>query len=141
MTAPDRTSSEPTIGWRAKFSGLTLLALRVISALVLFEHSTVRAFGFPVMLRGEVLSVMEFFSQEIREPDPDLLEMAATLGSQMGQLHERRRLERRVTEQLRDADRRKDEFIAILSHELRNPLAPLKHALELLRGAPHDALW
>ena len=34
--------------WRARLPGLTLLALRVICALVLFEHSTVRAFGFPV---------------------------------------------------------------------------------------------
>jgi putative oxidoreductase len=45
------TLPSPTVtvasGWRAKLPGLTLLALRVISALVLFEHSTVRAFGFP----------------------------------------------------------------------------------------------
>ncbi|HEY9532448.1 MAG TPA: ATP-binding protein, partial [Burkholderiales bacterium] len=34
---------------------------------------------------------------------------------------------------LREADRRKDEFIATLSHELRNPLAPLRHALDVLR--------
>ena len=47
MTATDLTSTEATTGWRAKLSGLTLLALRMISALVLFEHSTVRAFGFP----------------------------------------------------------------------------------------------
>ncbi|MEP7207480.1 MAG: ATP-binding protein [Casimicrobiaceae bacterium] len=36
-------------------------------------------------------------------------------------------------EALRDSDRRKDEFIATLSHELRNPLAPLRNALQLLR--------
>jgi PAS domain S-box-containing protein len=34
--------------------------------------------------------------------------------------------------QLQDADRRKDEFLATLAHELRNPLAPLRHALQLL---------
>ncbi len=34
---------------------------------------------------------------------------------------------------LRDADRRKDEFLATLAHELRNPLAPIRHGLELLR--------
>ena len=41
--------------------------------------------------------------------------------------------ERKRTEQaLREADRRKDEFLATLSHELRNPLAPLKNALQVL---------
>jgi signal transduction histidine kinase/ActR/RegA family two-component response regulator len=34
---------------------------------------------------------------------------------------------------LRDADRRKDEFLAILAHELRNPLAPIRNSLHLLR--------
>ncbi len=35
----------------------------------------------------------------------------------------------------RDASRRKDEFIAMLAHELRNPLAPLRNGLQLLRGS------
>jgi PAS domain S-box-containing protein len=34
---------------------------------------------------------------------------------------------------LREAGQRKDEFLATLSHELRNPLAPIRHALELMR--------
>ena len=36
-------------------------------------------------------------------------------------------------EQLRDADRRKNEFLAILAHELRNPLAPLRNGLHILK--------
>ena len=40
---------------------------------------------------------------------------------------------KRVEEALRDADRRKDEFIATLSHELRNPLAPIRNGLQVLR--------
>src|SRR5262249_9757233 len=35
--------------------------------------------------------------------------------------------------QLREADRRKDEFLALLAHELRNPLAPIRTGLELIR--------
>ncbi len=38
----------------------------------------------------------------------------------------------RQAEELAAADRRKDEFLAVLGHELRNPLAPLQNALELL---------
>ena len=33
--------------WRTTFTGLTLLALRIVSALVLFEHATAQAFGIP----------------------------------------------------------------------------------------------
>jgi PAS domain S-box-containing protein len=40
---------------------------------------------------------------------------------------------RRAEEALREADRRKDEFLAMLAHELRNPLAPIRNALHLLR--------
>ena len=40
---------------------------------------------------------------------------------------------------LREADHRKDEFLAILAHELRNPLAPIRTSLELLKRANGDA--
>ena len=44
--------------------------------------------------------------------------------------------ERRSAEEaLREADRRKDEFLAMLAHELRNPLAPIRNAIELLGDA------
>ena len=47
--------------------------------------------------------------------------------------------DRKLAEQaLKDADRRKDEFLATLAHELRNPLAPLRNAVELLRQAGDD---
>lgn len=39
----------------------------------------------------------------------------------------------RRSDALREADRRKDEFLATLSHELRNPLAPLSNALQLMQ--------
>ena len=42
-------------------------------------------------------------------------------------------------EALKDADRRKDEFLALLAHELRNPLAPLRNGLQVMRLAPDDA--
>ena len=43
-----------------------------------------------------------------------------------------------LNEQLAAADRRKDEFLATLAHELRNPLAPMRNVLEVLRLAQLD---
>ena len=40
---------------------------------------------------------------------------------------------------LREADRRKDEFLATLAHELRNPLAPIRHSVRLLESPKIDA--
>ncbi len=45
----------------------------------------------------------------------------------------------RVERQLRESDRQKDEFLATLAHELRNPLGPIRNAVELLRQLGNDA--
>ena len=50
-------------------------------------------------------------------------------------MNERARSERA----LRDADHRKDEFLATLAHELRNPLAPIRNAARLMRMEPAEA--
>jgi two-component system CheB/CheR fusion protein len=45
---------------------------------------------------------------------------------------------KRAEESLRESDRRKDEFLAVLAHELRNPLGPLANTLETLRRRDRD---
>lgn len=45
---------------------------------------------------------------------------------------------KRAERHLLEADRRKDEFLALLAHELRNPLAPLRNGLQVMRLAPDD---
>jgi signal transduction histidine kinase/CheY-like chemotaxis protein len=63
------------------------------------------------------------------------LENAILYGSLQGEIVERRAAEMK----LQEAGRRKDEFLAMLSHELRNPLAPIRTALEVIRRiAPPD---
>jgi signal transduction histidine kinase len=60
------------------------------------------------------------------------------LARQAADLLERTQAEealRRSESQLKEADRRKDEFLATLAHELRNPLAPLRTSLEVIRLA------
>ena len=46
---------------------------------------------------------------------------------------------KRMVEALREADRRKDEFLAMLAHELRNPLAPINTAAHILRMTAADS--
>jgi PAS domain S-box-containing protein len=48
---------------------------------------------------------------------------------------------RRAEEALRDADHRKDEFLAMLAHELRNPLAPICHALAVQARSSDSDVW
>src|SRR5262249_40521168 len=45
----------------------------------------------------------------------------------------------RQAEALRQADRRKDEFLAMLAHELRNPLAPIRNGLQILQLATQSS--
>ena len=45
----------------------------------------------------------------------------------------------RLVARLQQEDQRKDEFLAVLAHELRNPLAPLRNGLQIMRLAPGDA--
>jgi signal transduction histidine kinase len=71
----------------------------------------------------------------IREAER-LVEMTRLRDGALAEMIERRRAE----EALKEADHRKDEFLAMLAHELRNPLAPIRNAMEIfrLKGALAD---
>jgi signal transduction histidine kinase/DNA-binding response OmpR family regulator len=62
------------------------------------------------------------------------LENARLYRSVQVEIEERRGVEAK----LQESNRRKDEFLAMLSHELRNPLAPIRTALEVVRRLPTD---
>ena len=78
-----------------------------------------------------VLNARRFVS---RNSFPDLILLA------IEDVTERRQLERvkMQAEILSDLHRRKDEFLAMLSHELRNPLAPIQNAVHILRLKQDD---
>ncbi|HET8713043.1 MAG TPA: ATP-binding protein [Gemmatimonadales bacterium] len=53
-------------------------------------------------------------------------------------------LQKRVQRELTEADERKNEFLALLAHELRNPLGPIRHAVKILRARtpnPEELQW
>jgi two-component system, sensor histidine kinase len=62
------------------------------------------------------------------------------LREQLAALHRSEATLRSVSNDLKDSNRRKDEFLAMLAHELRNPLAPIRNVSEILeRKLPADA--
>ena len=86
------------------------------------------AFAFPILLGGDVLGVMEFFSQEIRQREQELLNMMATIGSQIGQFIERKRAEsalHHVQAELAHVTRvaTLGEMGASIAHEINQPLS------------------
>src|SRR5262249_44089262 len=86
------------------------------------------AFGVPIVLRREVLGVMEFFSNEIRQPDRELLDMMTSIGSQIGQFIERKRAEDALAHtraELAHVARvtTLGEMSASIAHEINQPLA------------------
>jgi PAS domain S-box-containing protein len=99
------------------------------------------AFGFPILLGGDVLGVIEFFSREIRQPDQELLNVLATIGSQ----HERKRTEeafRRVQMQLEHANRvaTMGQLSASITHEVNQPItAAVAYALAARRFLSAEA--
>jgi signal transduction histidine kinase len=82
----------------------------------------------PLAARGRTLGVIVLTSAS-RSYNEDDLAMAEELGQRAGLALENARLYRDA----READRRKDEFLAMLSHELRNPLAPIVATLDVMR--------
>jgi PAS domain S-box-containing protein len=71
------------------------------------------AFGFPIVLAGEVLGVMELFSREIREPDNELLTVMSVIGSQIGQFMERKQAEETLTRSEEELRGSRDQLEAI----------------------------
>jgi PAS domain S-box-containing protein len=54
------------------------------------------AFGFPIVMDGQVFGVIEFFSAVVQEPDEDFLQMTAALGIQFGEFIKRERINREI---------------------------------------------
>ena len=121
MWAPDFDAIVDSVAWNAEHASL----LRGLGL-----HSFICV---PMRSHGRMLGALTFATaesgrvyQELHRAAAEDLAARAAIAIDNAQL----------VEALREADRRKDEFIAIMAHELRNPLAPLRTAVDLLRANP-----
>src|SRR5262249_47512395 len=76
---------------------------------------------------GERLFIGSFNSAPVRDAAGQIQPIVVTI-------HDITRY-RQMEDELREADRRKDQFLATLAHELRNPLAPIRNGLQILKLA------
>jgi signal transduction histidine kinase/two-component SAPR family response regulator len=83
----------------------------------------------PLIAGGQLLGTLSFASRTRDNFDREEIEFLETISHYVTLAYERLRL----IDQLREQDQRKDEFLATLAHELRNPLAPISNGLELIR--------
>lgn len=93
----------------------------------------------PLLSRdGKVVGMISTHWRKPHQPSEHNLRLLDILARQAADLIERRRVQdalRQQTETLKETDRKKDEFLATLAHELRNPLAPIRSALQIMKLA------
>lgn len=130
----------------ASMGAALLLATRLQSAITRPIHAVTD-------VAREVMETRNFSPRVKKESDDELgylvdafNDMLAEVGKRTEALEQSNHaLQREMAERLdavealRTADRRKDEFLATLAHELRNPLAPMRNALQILRMKGGDA--
>ena len=116
-TSALRSSTHPLLGAdnRAVFEDVKAALLRTGQWSGELTHRT--SDGREVRVESRMRLIKEGAKHTVVEADRDVTQRMHTL------------------EALREADRRKDEFLATLAHEIRNPLAPIRNELEIMRVA------
>ena len=102
-------------------------------------HEEARAGGFRAAIfsplftaKGDMLGLLCLYYREPRPPSTRDLRLADICARQAADAIQAYNLQNA----LREANRRKDEFLSILAHELRNPLAPIRSGIEALKRTP-----
>ena len=93
------------------------------------------AFCFPVLVGDKVVAVLEFYTPEMIEPDKQLLEVMANVGTQLGRVIERQQAAEALAiakEKAESANKAKTQFVSSISHEFRTPLNAVIGITEML---------
>ena len=115
----------------AGFAGAAMLGLWIAWWLAsrISQPIAALARAAPALGRGEALALPPAGSVD------EVSELAKALGESAVAIRDREEQQRKAEHALRTADRAKDEFLAMLGHELRNPLASVSNAAQLLKMA------
>ena len=122
---------------------------RTSEAAAALEARHARSFvNVPVLERGRLVAVLFVNDDKPRDWTPDELGFIREAAARTRTAFERASTEavlraseeryRQLNAELAEANRMKDEFLATLAHELRNPLAPIRNALKIQGMAAHD---
>src|SRR5688572_19914200 len=118
----------------AGFAGAAMLGLWIAWRLAsrISQPIAALARAAPALGRGETAALPPVGSVD------EVNELARALGDSAVAIRDREERQRQAEHALRTADRAKDEFLAMLGHELRNPLASVSNAAQLLKMARHQ---
>ncbi|HYC38190.1 MAG TPA: histidine kinase dimerization/phospho-acceptor domain-containing protein, partial [Usitatibacter sp.] len=130
-----RGSYEP---WARLKDYLTILLVVMIASLmvaVMLSGWLQEALTAPILemarVSREVMEKRDYSLRVRKTTEDEIGELVDAFNAMLAEVGRR-------SEALREADRRKDEFLATLAHELRNPLAPIRNALQILKVAGDD---
>jgi PAS domain S-box-containing protein len=102
------------------------------------EYNLRASASFPIRHQSAVVGSLTLYASEAGTFDAEQVRLLEALTADVSYALDKMSQERALQESersLREADRRKDEFLAMLSHELRNPLAPIRSAIHILERA------
>jgi signal transduction histidine kinase len=86
----------------------------------------------PQLLRAKVRIFAELYRKTL-EAERLNHDLEGRVAERTSELESAIQKQTELSDRLQEADRRKDEFLALLAHELRNPLAPVRNAVEIMR--------